>query len=357
MEIRVNGETRQKSSPKNNIQDNNRSGEIHHCHRDEDHVVEKLHQDIVTTEKRSKGQSDFVETTGYANSVNDKPTLVQNKLQDKLIFSHNECNKQQRFEKETLPENIPISANDKTSRGRTLSETTINEGQASDKNMFFPSTRKGLLPVKAIENEIMLHCKRTPLLAVVKPAFSSQILRNLQNTTASQANCQLSEGNPIDHPAITTDTVSNRPPSALSTTDNIVQTAAPQPKLPDDAFNQRVRAPEIDHDVAKEDQTPTKSLKSGAPTTCTDVVQNVDKNEVPINSDTLQKDNTLEDRPGIATSHDNKRIGNADFEDFCFSDEDEESIPRAIETQIDRIETFLKNDRLRLSKKRKIPDE
>ena len=44
-------------------------------------------------------------------------------------------------------------------------------------------------------------------------------------------------------------------------------------------------------------------------------------------------------------------------EDFCFSDEEDESIPRAIGSQVDRIETFLKNERLRLSKKRKAVDE
>ena len=44
-------------------------------------------------------------------------------------------------------------------------------------------------------------------------------------------------------------------------------------------------------------------------------------------------------------------------EDFCFLDEEDESIPRAIGSQVDRIETFLKNERLRLSKKRKAVDE
>ena len=44
-------------------------------------------------------------------------------------------------------------------------------------------------------------------------------------------------------------------------------------------------------------------------------------------------------------------------DDFCFSDEEDESIPRAIGSQVDRIETFLKNERLRLSKKRKTADE
>ena len=44
-------------------------------------------------------------------------------------------------------------------------------------------------------------------------------------------------------------------------------------------------------------------------------------------------------------------------DDFCFSDGEEESIPQVIGSQVDRIEMFLKNERLRLSKKRKTTDE
>ncbi|XP_028404173.1 restin homolog [Dendronephthya gigantea] len=44
-------------------------------------------------------------------------------------------------------------------------------------------------------------------------------------------------------------------------------------------------------------------------------------------------------------------------DDFCFSDEEESIIPRAIGDQVNRIEIFLKNERLRLSKKRKSIDE
>ena len=53
-----------------------------------------------------------------------------------------------------------------------------------------------------------------------------------------------------------------------------------------------------------------------------------------------------------------KQEGKPAGEDFCFSDEEDESIiPRAIGDQVDRIEVFLKNERLRLSKKRKSIDE
>ena len=44
-------------------------------------------------------------------------------------------------------------------------------------------------------------------------------------------------------------------------------------------------------------------------------------------------------------------------DDFCFSDGEEESIPQVMGSQVDRIEMFLKNERLRLSKKRKTTDE
>ena len=43
--------------------------------------------------------------------------------------------------------------------------------------------------------------------------------------------------------------------------------------------------------------------------------------------------------------------------DFCFSDGEDDSIPQVIGSQVDRIEMFLKNERLRLSKKRKTTDE
>ena len=55
--------------------------------------------------------------------------------------------------------------------------------------------------------------------------------------------------------------------------------------------------------------------------------------------------------------NESKHTRNSTVEDFCFSDEEDESIPRAIGSQVDRIETFLKNERLRLSKKRKATDE
>jgi hypothetical protein len=55
--------------------------------------------------------------------------------------------------------------------------------------------------------------------------------------------------------------------------------------------------------------------------------------------------------------NESKREGKSTNEDFCFSDEDDESILRAIGSQVDRIESFLKNERLRLSKKRKATDE
>ena len=44
-------------------------------------------------------------------------------------------------------------------------------------------------------------------------------------------------------------------------------------------------------------------------------------------------------------------------DEFCFSDGEDESIPQVIGSQVDRIEMFLKNERLRLSKKRKTTDE
>ena len=43
--------------------------------------------------------------------------------------------------------------------------------------------------------------------------------------------------------------------------------------------------------------------------------------------------------------------------DFCFSDGEDDSIPQVIGSQVDRIEMFLKSERLRLSKKRKTTDE
>ena len=44
-------------------------------------------------------------------------------------------------------------------------------------------------------------------------------------------------------------------------------------------------------------------------------------------------------------------------DEFFFSDGEDESIPQVIGSQVDRIEMFLKNERLRLSKKRKTTDE
>ena len=44
-------------------------------------------------------------------------------------------------------------------------------------------------------------------------------------------------------------------------------------------------------------------------------------------------------------------------DEFCFSDGEDESIPQVTGSQVDRIEMFLKNERLRLSKKRKVTDE
>ena len=44
-------------------------------------------------------------------------------------------------------------------------------------------------------------------------------------------------------------------------------------------------------------------------------------------------------------------------DEFCFSDGEDESIPQVIGSQVDRIEMFLKTERLRLSKKRKATDE
>ena len=52
-----------------------------------------------------------------------------------------------------------------------------------------------------------------------------------------------------------------------------------------------------------------------------------------------------------------KQESKSTSEDFCFSDEEDQSIPQAIGSQVDRIETFLKNERLRLSKKRKAIDQ
>ena len=64
----------------------------------------------------------------------------------------------------------------------------------------------------------------------------------------------------------------------------------------------------------------------------------------------LEKSNFEQDKQS-------KKKQESKSEDFCFSDEEDESIPRAIGSQVDRIETFLKNERLRLSKKRKAVDE
>ena len=73
----------------------------------------------------------------------------------------------------------------------------------------------------------------------------------------------------------------------------------------------------------------------------------------------LKESDSQKCKPNVEQNKQNKskHESKSTNEDFCFSDEDDESIPRAIGSQVDRIETFLKNERLRLSKKRKATDE
>ena len=76
-----------------------------------------------------------------------------------------------------------------------------------------------------------------------------------------------------------------------------------------------------------------------------------------ISEKALKESDALPEKSNFEQDKLSKKKHESKNEDFCFSDEEDESIPRAIGSQVDRIETFLKNERLRLSKKRKAIDE
>ena len=100
---------------------------------------------------------------------------------------------------------------------------------------------------------------------------------------------------------------------------------------------------------------PNQTLSSKRPATKTSALtQSLEKPlEQRGESDPLSaKSNFKED-----SQNESKQESKSTSEDFCFSDEEDQSIPRAIGSQVDRIETFLKNERLRLSKKRKAIDQ
>ena len=82
-------------------------------------------------------------------------------------------------------------------------------------------------------------------------------------------------------------------------------------------------------------------LSSGSPTT-----------KVPVLEQSMKSPLTSNQR-----RNERKQESKSADDDFCLSDGDEESIPQVIGSQVDRIEMFLKNERLRLTKKRKTTDE
>ena len=100
---------------------------------------------------------------------------------------------------------------------------------------------------------------------------------------------------------------------------------------------------------------PNQTLSSKRPATKTSALtQSLEKPlEQRGESDPLPAKPNFKEDSQNESKQDSKSIS----EDFCFSDEEDQSIPRAIGSQVDRIETFLKNERLRLSKKRKAIDQ
>ena len=74
--------------------------------------------------------------------------------------------------------------------------------------------------------------------------------------------------------------------------------------------------------------------------------------KVPVLEQSMQSPFTSNQR-----RNERKQESKSADDDFCFPDGDEETIPKVIGSQVDRIEMFLKNERLRLSKKRKTTDE
>ena len=432
----------QHDSPIENIEPNNNipAGQHFtdtHCEQD---LVGKNHQDITST--KNQPQCDM-KNTSLPKSVSNITTLVQDENHEKSNCVKNGCNVQRSI-KNIMPGDSTFSPeveNSTASTGSFLNTTAklkelpsvqdtslvksrslerasdegLTTGQkiSREKNTFVED-KNSVSTRKDIERELKLRSKfpfkRSPLLAVVKPATRGTREENVDTLLPSNHVNQSLEDHPMistiyDLPCEVVQSLSSqrKPPEVVQSLSSqrkppeVVQSLSSQCKPPtetlittksDHVMNSKniekvhgikpvhgLQQATASDEPQKSDSSVTKGQAVGPPIPTTNQSKDIERNNNTrqqtshhkpqehtattteaqtssiITEEKQQMDSTVSQNDGKAAA---RMTG---VEEFCFSDEEEESMPKAIGMQIDRIEVFLKNDRLRLCKKRKISHE
>ena len=407
-----------------------------HCEQD---LVGKNHQDITST--KNQPQCDM-KNTSLPKSVSNITTLVQDENHEKSNCVKNGCNVQRSI-KNIMPGDSTFSPeveNSTASTGSFLNTTAklkelpsvqdtslvksrslerasdegLTTGQkiSREKNTFVED-KNSVSTRKDIERELKLRSKfpfkRSPLLAVVKPATRGTREENVDTSLPSSNVNQSLEDHPMintiyDLPCEVVQSLSSqhKPPEVVQSLPSqrkppeVVQSLHSQRKPPteplittksDHVMNSKniekvheikpvygLQQATTSDEPQKTDSSVTKGQAVGPPIPTTNQSKDIERNNTRqqtshhkpqeyaattteaqsssiITEEKQQMDSAVSQNDGKAAAR------TTGVEEFCFSDEEEESMPKAIGMQIDRIEVFLKNDRLRLCKKRKISHE
>ena len=420
-----------------------------HCEQD---LVGKNHQDITST--KNQPQCDM-KNTSLPKSVSNITTLVQDENHEKSNCVKNGCNVQRSI-KNIMPGDSTFSPeveNSTASTGSFLNTTAklkelpsvqdtslvksrslerasdegLTTGQkiSREKNTFVED-KNSVSTRKDIERELKLRSKfpfkRSPLLAVVKPATRGTREENVDTSLPSSNVNQSLEDHPMintiyDLPCEVVQSLSSqhkspevvqslssqcKPPEVVQSLSSqckpleVVQSLHSQRKPPteplittksDHVMNSKniekvheikpvygLQQATTSDEPQKTDSSVTKGQAVGPPIPTTNQSKDIERNNTRqqtshhkpqeyaattteaqsssiITEEKQQMDSAVSQNDGKAAAR------TTGVEEFCFSDEEEESMPKAIGMQIDRIEVFLKNDRLRLCKKRKISHE
>lgn len=325
--------------------------------------METLHQDITPIKKHTQGEQTETAQKNTSFGSSETQSREENNLQEKSTSEQKTPDNQQSPRK--IPGTNPLSSKDKSSVGCPLVQHTAftkstllqkpdeigSEKNVSPGNKSSANKTKSFLRVKGVQRETIPQCKTTeklqkPLFAVGKQTVSSRPLckENADTSSPSVVSRQCYQGNADE----------TKPNSVNSLLCKVVYPRPIQPEnqnkplaSPDDLS---ITSAAKKARLATNDTTDVKPTNDSKPLTMSDKPSEGD-------SSIAKAQNTQDLMDTTATKKDGKTRGSAEVEDFCFSDEEQESMPRAIGSQIDRIEAFLKNDRLRLFKKRKAPDE
>ena len=253
----------------------------------------------------------------------------------------------------------PLLAVVKPSSTRTLANNTEQQSVASPPpgtNVLPSETFNILTSEAANEHPDTLNLSMTQNTILSQP--HSQVLNSSQTrlNTSSQSHPQSSSRH-CTHTLTSTQDLSS----------NFINTQIPKktprkghqqsetPSFPDESLANKANQGTVSVQRMSQSASETRLLRSRltkTPDTNQPLSSRNPTTKVPVLEQSMKSPLTSNQR-----RNERKQESKSADDDFCFSDGEEESIPQVIGSQVDRTEMFLKNERLRLSKKRKTTDE